>query len=201
MARPAGLEPATLGLAYHYCFHSLRSITRRLWSGLSLHPLRCCTYSLYGTPRCAAKVFTCSRIFSRALPSASISNSKTSGQGRTHSSPIRSTRAFSPVGRLLRADHRFPRDCHQLNLLRFPRYGAVHCSGSVSRHRLLTQRPMLYPVELRAHAQFNPTACLRSPPRSRLKQTKNGRGRGIRTPDPLLPKQMRYQAAPCPDCE
>ncbi len=25
-----------------------------------------------------------------------------------------------------------------------------------------------------------------------------GRGRGIRTPDPLLPKQMRYQTAPCP---
>jgi hypothetical protein len=27
----------------------------------------------------------------------------------------------------------------------------------------------------------------------------NGRGREIRTPDPLLPKQMRYQAALCPD--
>ena len=27
----------------------------------------------------------------------------------------------------------------------------------------------------------------------------NGRGGGIRTPDPLLPKQMRYQAAPRPD--
>ena len=26
-----------------------------------------------------------------------------------------------------------------------------------------------------------------------------GRGREIRTPDPLLPKQMRYQAALCPD--
>ena len=26
----------------------------------------------------------------------------------------------------------------------------------------------------------------------------SGRGRGIRTPDPLLPKQMRYQTAPCP---
>src|SRR5258708_31319636 len=25
-----------------------------------------------------------------------------------------------------------------------------------------------------------------------------GRGREIRTPDPLLPKQMRYQTAPCP---
>ena len=28
---------------------------------------------------------------------------------------------------------------------------------------------------------------------------KNGRGREIRTPDPLLPKQLRYQAALCPD--
>ena len=28
--------------------------------------------------------------------------------------------------------------------------------------------------------------------------TGGGRGRGIRTPDPLLPKQMRYQTAPCP---
>ena len=27
----------------------------------------------------------------------------------------------------------------------------------------------------------------------------NGRGRGIRTPDPLLPKQVRYQTAPYPD--
>jgi hypothetical protein len=29
---------------------------------------------------------------------------------------------------------------------------------------------------------------------------KNGRGGGIRTPDPLLPKQMRYQTALRPDC-
>ena len=26
-----------------------------------------------------------------------------------------------------------------------------------------------------------------------------GRGRRIRTADPLLPKQLRYQAAPCPE--
>ena len=47
---------------------------------------------------------------------------------------------------------------------------------------------MLYPVELRA--QFNRRSCpCRNP----------GRGRRIRTADPLLPKQMRYQTAPCPD--
>ena len=43
---------------------------------------------------------------------------------------------------------------------------------------------MLYPVELRA-------------PRSNPKI--NGRGGEIRTPDPLLPKQLRYQAALHPD--
>ncbi len=38
---------------------------------------------------------------------------------------------------------------------------------------------MLYPNELQAHILF----------------IKNGRGRGIRTPDILLPKQARYQTA------
>src|SRR5688572_23058019 len=38
---------------------------------------------------------------------------------------------------------------------------------------------MLYPPELRAPRVRDP----------------RGRGRGIRTPDPLLPKQMRYQTA------
>ena len=44
---------------------------------------------------------------------------------------------------------------------------------------------MLYPIELQAHS--NP-----------LDQFWIGRGRGIRTPDPLLPKQVRYQTALCP---
>src|SRR5690606_29086109 len=43
-------------------------------------------------------------------------------------------------------------------------------------HRL--RRPVLYPVELRAQG---------------------GRGRGIRTPDILLPKQARYQTALYPE--
>lgn len=50
---------------------------------------------------------------------------------------------------------------------------------------ILLRRPMLYPDELRAHLL--------------LMQILNGRGRGIRTPDPLLPKQMRYQPALYPD--
>ena len=41
---------------------------------------------------------------------------------------------------------------------------------------------MLYPVELRA-----------------LGSSLNGRGGEIRTPDPLLPKQLRYQAALHPE--
>ena len=45
---------------------------------------------------------------------------------------------------------------------------------------------MLYPDELRAPGQFNPSVKL-------------GRGSRIRTCDPLVPNQMRYQAALCPD--
>ena len=45
---------------------------------------------------------------------------------------------------------------------------------------MCAQRPMLYPNELRA-------------------QKKYGRGGEIRTPDPLLPKQLRYQAALHPE--
>ncbi len=52
------------------------------------------------------------------------------------------------------------------------------------------RRPMLYPVELRAHRCRPPVRV----PAAR----KFGRGRRIRTADPLLPKQMRYQTAPCP---
>jgi len=74
LARPAGFEPATLGLAYHYSFHCRKMGSEsipvgaginldnkikidsnpfftifRLWSGPSLHHFRCCTYGLYGS--------------------------------------------------------------------------------------------------------------------------------------------------------
>ena len=114
MARPAGLEPATLGLAYHHCFHSPYS---GLWPGPSLHPLRCRTYGLYGSPdRRRRRCFV-------ALP------------------PL--TRAFEHRGsrppnlRAVLRDPGFPRDCHQHDLLRVPRYSAVHSDDSVSRQRLL----------------------------------------------------------------
>ena len=40
--------------------------------------------------------------------------------------------------------------------------------------------------------------CMSDPSYRRPVKRQIGRGRGIRTPDPLLPKQMRYQTAPCP---
>src|SRR5690606_27341432 len=49
-------------------------------------------------------------------------------------------------------------------------------------HRL--RRPVLYPVELRARVRM-----IAAPDGT------DGRGRGIRTPDILLPKQARYQTA------
>ena len=53
---------------------------------------------------------------------------------------------------------------------------------------------MLYPVELRALQQ----QCL-APGQFHSSQRRTGRGRGIRTPDILLPKQARYQTALYPD--
>ena len=48
---------------------------------------------------------------------------------------------------------------------------------------------MLYPDELRAHCHEPPPLFLAST------EFGSGRGRGIRTPDTLLPKQVRYQTA------
>ena len=69
---------------------------------------------------------------------------------------------------------------------------------------------MLYPDELQAHT-LNDTLqtidpivrvvnCGLTPLVTRRLRlvARIGRGRGIRTPDPLLPKQVRYQTAPCP---
>ena len=62
---------------------------------------------------------------------------------------------------------------------------------------------MLYPNELRAHGMcpYEPGSELHA---YRLNLTdvvrvRDGRGSRIRTYDPLLPKQMRYQTAPYPD--
>ena len=54
MVRPEGLEPSTLGLAYQLLLSQPARLVFAdaygLWSGLSLHRLRCHTYSLYGSP-------------------------------------------------------------------------------------------------------------------------------------------------------
>jgi hypothetical protein len=50
---------------------------------------------------------------------------------------------------------------------------------------------MLYPVELRAP---KPELCTEAAGTSSGRES-DGRGRGIRTPDILLPKQARYQTA------
>ena len=65
---------------------------------------------------------------------------------------------------------------------------------------------MLYPVELRAQASPN-LYCLSislSPQpglNACLLALEIGRGREIRTPDILLPKQARYQTALYPECQ
>ena len=54
---------------------------------------------------------------------------------------------------------------------------------------------MLYPVELQAlRLVLQPSLGI-----SASYNFKNGRGGEIRTPDPLLPKQLRYQAALHPE--
>ena len=51
---------------------------------------------------------------------------------------------------------------------------------------------MLYPAELRAQSdRVHPSAGMKRDDSA----SDYGRGGGIRTPDPLLPKQMRYQTA------
>ncbi len=52
LARPAGLEPATAGLAYHHRFRG--PAVASSWPGLSLRHLRRRTYSLYGARRQSA---------------------------------------------------------------------------------------------------------------------------------------------------
>ena len=57
---------------------------------------------------------------------------------------------------------------------------------------------MLYPVELRARVESLRQKILLGVLQG-LQTTNFGRGGGIRTHDPLLPKQMRYQAALRPE--
>src|SRR5262245_27898567 len=74
-----------------------------------------------------------------------------------------------------------------------------HCAGAPGRTRTCDprlRRPMLYPAELRARSRSNNNRRVGVRPRC---PGQSGRGERIRTSDPLLPKQMRYQTAPRPE--
>ena len=66
--------------------------------------------------------------------------------------------------------------------------GKIGAPGRIRTCDRRFRRPVLYPAELRAHAGKN-----------RMRRYPYGRGRGIRTPDILLPKQTRYQTALYPE--
>jgi hypothetical protein len=66
------------------------------------------------------------------------------------------------------------------------RHRRIGLPGGTRTPDLLLRRQLLYPVELRAGGTTNGRA-------------RHGRGETIRTSDPLLPKQLRYQAALHPD--
>ncbi len=80
---------------------------------------------------------------------------------------------------------------HLSFLASFEIAGKFGAPGRTRTCNILLRRQVLYPVELRAQYSTNSHLALPC-------QIGRGRGRGIRTPDPLLPKQMRYQTAPCP---
>src|SRR5258706_6132235 len=77
-------------------------------------------------------------------------------------------------------------------------------TGSGAPDRIRTcyprlRRPVLYPDELRAPLRIIASSWLRSTAEPKIAKhrpvKKTGRGGGIRTPDILLPKQVRYQTA------
>ena len=148
LARPAGLEPATLGLAYHLRL----STPRRRVCGLDY-------------------LFT-----------------------------------VSGVARIVSTDPlRFPRDCHQLvrHCRRTVKVSPIQCDplcgfriprrGSIRRvpGRALKGRCS---IQMSYGRSVNRSSVLYA-----IAAYKSGRGGEIRTPDPLLPKQLRYQAALHPD--
>jgi hypothetical protein len=64
--------------------------------------------------------------------------------------------------------------------------------------RLAGLEPATYGLEGRCSIRLSYRRVVHQPDRVPRKRDV-GRGRRIRTADPLLPKQMRYQTAPCPD--
>ena len=68
---------------------------------------------------------------------------------------------------------------YQLNYAHHVTNIKIGALGRIRTCGLRIRSPLLYPAELRAHY--------------------HGRGRGIRTPGPLVPNQVRYQTALCPE--
>ncbi len=124
LARPAGLEPATLGLAYPLPLSRLPA-GGHLGSGPSLHHCRCCTYGLYGSPR-----RTASR--SDALPPAcagpSVRPDRHQWRPRVSSG--------SPSARPVKAS---PIQCSPLAGFRFPAEAPVHVRKYVLEGRCSIQ--------------------------------------------------------------
>ncbi len=129
MARPAGLEPATAGLAYLLPLSRPQALLQSPSSGPWLDtpgpPEACCVWGL-------DYLFTVSgaaRIVSTD-PGAASARAGFHGIAIVHGG---SGAMPGPVP------------------LRFPRYSAVHFAGCIpDEGSVSTQRPMLYPVELRA---------------------------------------------------
>jgi len=110
--------PATTFVAWR------RHVSDSLWSGLSLHRLRCCTYSLYGALRRLRAFEVVSTLL---LPSLA-------GRRRQRLRDFPASRSIYICGSCPQVSTGLP----SAYLLRVPRYGAVHSVSSVSRQRLLS---------------------------------------------------------------
>ena len=187
MVRPAGLEPATPGLEGR-C--SIRLSYGRLPGIVSLVPME---------NRCPCAGCGCS------MPIDAVYRTLLS---------VRTAFWLVNLASLLAFRHCVPHSSSVRNgfyLVNLASLAAIPpCGGCSKPFRLLPvcvalrARPnKLHRETTIASGDARPSACPSCAAHNILLTSsitrKIGRGREIRTPDPLLPKQMRYQAALCPD--